>query len=72
MPFEKKPEPKPLKWEVVFEDEDCISVWKYNSRINKNGPVEVEYKYKKGFIHPGKRKKTLGELTKEAKKKVSY
>ena len=21
---------KPTKWEVVYEDEDCISIWKYN------------------------------------------
>ena len=33
MPFEKKPEPKPIKWEVVYEDDECISVWKYNYTI---------------------------------------
>lgn len=68
MPFEKKPEPKPIKWEVVYEDEDCISVWKYNSKISRNGPVEVEYKYKKGYVHPGTAKKTLGQIIKEQKK----
>lgn len=71
MPFEKKPEPKPIKYEFVFEDEDCISIWKYNSRIFKNGPIEVEYKYKRGYIHPGNKKKTIGELAKEAKRKAS-
>lgn len=71
MPFEKKPEPKPIKYEFVFEDEDCISIWKYNSRISKNGPIEVEYKYKRGYIHPGNKKKTIGELAKEAKRKAS-
>lgn len=69
MPFEKKPEPKPVKWEVVYEDEDCISIWKYNSKITTRGPVEVEYKYKRGFVHPGNKKKTLGQLVKDAKKK---
>lgn len=60
MPFEKKPEPRPPKWQITFEDEDCISIWKYNSKINPNGPVEVEYKYKRGFVHPSmKGKKTL-------------
>ena len=49
MPFEKKPEPKPTKYEHVFEDEDCISIWKYNTKITTNGPVEVEYKWKKHF-----------------------
>lgn len=71
MPFEKKPEPKPIKYEFVFEDEDCISIWKYNSRIFENGPIEVEYKYKRGYIHPGNKKKTIGELAKEAKRKAS-
>lgn len=72
MPFEKKPEPKPTKWEVVYEDEECISIWKYNSKITTRGPVEVEYKYKRGYQHPtSKKKKTLGELAKEAKKKAS-
>ena len=70
MPFEKAPPPKPIKWEVVYEDEDCISIWRYNSKITKNGPVEVEYKYKRGYVHPGA-KKTLGQLAKEAKKKDS-
>jgi hypothetical protein len=69
MPFEKKPEPKPTKYEIVFEDDECISIWKYNSKITTRGPVEVEYKYKRGFIHPGTKKKRLGDLVKESKKK---
>lgn len=68
MPFEKKPEPKPTKYEIVFEDEDCISIWKYNSKITTFGPVEVEYKYKRGYVHPNS-KKTLGQIVKESKKK---
>ena len=69
MPFEKNPEPKPTKWEVVYEDDECISIWKYNSKITIFGPVEVEHTYKRGFVHPGQKKKTLGELAKEDKKK---
>lgn len=69
MPFEKKPEPKPPKWDITYEDEDCISIWKYNSKINPYGPIEVEYKYKRGYVHPGQKKKTIGQLTKESKKK---
>lgn len=69
MAFEKKPEPKPQKWEVVYEDEDCISIWRYDSKKTTFGPVEVEYKYKRGYVHPGTKKKTLGELAKESKKK---
>jgi len=70
MPFEKKPEPRPPKWDITYEDEDCISIWKYNSKINPNGPIEVEYKYKRGYVHPGQ-KKTIGDLSKESKRKVS-
>jgi len=70
MPFEKKPEPKPIKWEVIYEDEDAISIWRYNSNKNPNGPIEVEYKYKRGYQHPSnKKKKTLGDLVEETKSK---
>ena len=65
MPFEKKPEPKPEKWEVVFEDEDCISIWRYNTKKFAYGPIEVEYKYKRGYQHPGSKKKTLKDLIKK-------
>lgn len=72
MAFEKKPEPKPVKWEVVYEDEESISIWRYDTRKTTFGPVEVEYKWKRGYQHPSlKKKKTIGELAKESKKKVS-
>lgn len=60
---------KPTKWEHVYEDEETISIWKYDSKISTSGPIEVEIKYKKGYVHPlDKKKKTLGELSKEARK----
>ena len=63
---------KPTKWEQVYEDEDCISIWKYNSKITTNGPVEVEIRYKRGYVHPKPiKKKTLGDLAKEAKLKAT-
>jgi hypothetical protein len=66
-----KPTEKPTKWEVVYEDDDCISIWKYNSKITTAGPVEVEHKYKRGYVHPmEKKKKTLGELAKDARKQT--
>lgn len=64
MPFEKKPEPKPTKWEVVYEDDECISIWRYNTKKYPYGPVEVEYKYKKGFQHPKNTKRTMKDLLK--------
>lgn len=60
---------KPTKWEIVYEDEESISIWKYDSKITTHGPVSVEQKWKKGF-EPSKekKKKTLGDLAKEARK----
>jgi len=61
---------KPTKWEVIYEDEDSISIWKYNSKITTAGPIEVEYKWKRHFNPWIKgKKKTLGDLAKEEKKK---
>jgi hypothetical protein len=60
---------KPTKWEVVYEDEDSISIWRYNSKITTAGPVEVEYKWKKHFNPWNQKKKTLGELAKDEKKR---
>jgi len=65
MPFEKKPEPRPVKWEITYEDEDCISIWRYNTKKNPNGPVDVEYKYKKTFVQP-KRNRTMKDLLKDS------
>lgn len=60
---------KPTKWEHVYEDEETIAIWKYNSKITTAGPVEVEIKYKKGYVAPTPpKKKTLGDLAKEAQK----
>ena len=57
------------KFERVYEDEETISIWKYDLKISTSGPIEVEIKYKKGYVHPlDKKKKTLGELAKEARK----
>ena len=68
MPFEKKPEPKPIRWEILYEDEDAISIWKYNSKKFANGPIEVDYKYKRGYHHPGRKKKTIKDLIDNQKK----
>lgn len=34
------------KWEHVYESDDSISIWKYDSRISLINPYEVEIKYK--------------------------
>jgi hypothetical protein len=69
IPINQKEVVKPTKWEVVYEDEDSISIWRYNSKITTAGPVEVEYKWKKHFNPWNQKKKTLGELVKEEKRK---
>lgn len=35
------------KWQQVYEDEDEIVIWKYDTSKTKFGPYEVEIKYKK-------------------------
>jgi hypothetical protein len=60
---------KPVKYEITYEDDECISIWKYDTRKTTAGPVEVEYKWKRSFNPWNKGKKTMGELTKEMKKK---
>jgi len=37
---------KPTKFERVFEDEECKSIWKYDLKKNPNGPISVEYIYR--------------------------
>jgi hypothetical protein len=60
---------KPTKFERVYEDDECTSIWKYNLQKNPYGPIEVEYRWKRSF-NPWKQKKmNLGELIKEEKKK---
>jgi len=57
------------KWDITYEDEETISVFKYNTDVSKNGPVSVEFRYKTGYKHPSEqKKKTIGELAKEARK----
>lgn len=59
------------KYEIIYEDEDCISIWRYDKTKNNHNPIEVEHKWKKTFNPWDKKKKTLGDLVKEEKKKRS-
>ena len=62
---------KPTKWEKTYENEESITIWKYDSNITTHGPIEVEIKYKKSYVHPlDKKKKTIGDLAKEARKET--
>ena len=44
------------KWERVYEDEDSISIWRYDSKKSLINPCEVEIKYKNEKRSPIKRK----------------
>ena len=60
----------PTKFERVYEDEETIDTWKYDLNKNPNGPIEVDIKYKRGYIHPSQKqtKKYIKDLLKEQKK----
>jgi hypothetical protein len=64
-----KEQVRPIKFERIYEDEETISIWKYDYNKTRNGPVEVEIKYKRGYVPPKpEKKKTLGDLANDAKK----
>jgi hypothetical protein len=52
---------KPAKYEVRYENEDSTEVWKYNTKLNATGPVEVVITYKGDAV------KKWGTKLKEAK-----
>lgn len=58
------------KYSIIYEDDISISIWKYDKKKSNSGPIEVEHKWKKGF-NPweNSKKKTLGDLVKEQKKR---
>ena len=59
---------KPTKFERIYEDDECTSIWKYNLLKNPYGPVEVEYKWKRSFNPWNQKKMTIAELIKQEKK----
>jgi hypothetical protein len=44
---EKKTPTESKKYERIYEDEDSISIWKYDTSKSTRGPYEVEFKPKK-------------------------
>ena len=47
-PKEIPTEPKPTKFTCIFEDEYSTETWTYDLKKFKNGPINVEIKYKAG------------------------
>lgn len=57
------------KREIIHEDEDMTTIWRYDSSVTTFGPVSVEFRYKKGYEFPNpNKKKTLGDLVSETRK----
>ena len=52
---------KPVKYEVCYDNDDSTEVWKYNTKLNPTGPVEVVINYKGNAV------KEWGGKLKEAK-----
>ena len=51
---------KPKKFEYIFEDEDCTSIWKYDLNKQPNGPISVENKYTAKYLKEIELKKRRG------------
>ncbi len=51
---------KPRKFEYVFEDEDCVSIWKYDLNKQPNGPISVENKYTAKYLKEMELKRRRG------------
>ncbi len=51
---------KPKKFEYIFEDEDCVSIWKYDLNKQPNGPISVENKYTAKYLKDMELKRRRG------------
>lgn len=41
---------KPTKFEYIFEDEECRSIWKYDLDKQTNGPISTETIWKPEYL----------------------
>lgn len=51
---------KPKKFEHIYEDEDCVSIWKYDLSKSLNGPISVENKYTAKYLKEMELKRKRG------------
>lgn len=65
--IKKEVSPKSEKWEVRYEDEFTISIWKYNSKISRINPYETSIEYKKEKVD----KKIVDKKPTTRKKKIT-
>ena len=61
----------PRKFSRTYEDDESISIWKYDLNKQPYGPIEVEYRWKKSAqsIWEVKTKKTIKDIIKQQTKK---
>jgi hypothetical protein len=55
----------------VYEDEDTKSIWTYDSKITKTGPISVEIQYKGELGKLYKERESKAKKAKATKKKVA-
>ena len=55
------------KFTRIYETDECISIWKYDTKFSKTNPISVEHKWKKSFDPWKNPKKTLGDIVKSEK-----
>lgn len=60
-PKEMQAEPLPAKFIRIYEDDETIETWKFDTNKFKRGPIEVDIKYKTGS------EKLIKSRAKEAK-----
>jgi len=49
---------QPSKWEVIYSDDDCQQIWKYDLIKFPNGPISVETNWKPHIIKEWKEGKS--------------
>jgi len=49
-----------VKWTRVYEDEETISTWSYDSKVSRINPVSVEIKYKKPIPNRSVKRTIIG------------
>lgn len=58
---------QPSKWEIVYSDDDCQQIWKYDLNKQPNGPVSVETNWKPHILKEWKEGKTLKSVRQKTK-----
>jgi hypothetical protein len=69
MSTDKTKSPKERKWQIVYKDDECEQIWKYDTKITKNGPVSVETTWKPHILKEWKNARSIKSVRKKSNKK---